>query len=181
MKLFALALLISLQFSICSYAYGSDVNSIVPSAYRQIAAEYSIPPALLYSIALTESKNNYKGLTRPWPWTMNHRGNGMYFETKAEAISHAKKLIADGDKNFDVCVMQINWRWHNRRFSSIKDAFDPYKCIRAAAQIVADYKKQYGSFEIAVGKYHSPGNKELAHKYKERVRRNLALLFKDNF
>lgn len=178
MRALVSAILISIQLAICSYAYGSNINDIVPAAYRQIAIEYNIPPALLYSVALTESENSYKGYARPWPWTINHKGKGLFFTSKNEAIAHAKKLISKGDKNFDVCMMQINWYWHNRRFARIDDAFDPYKCLRAAAQIISEYKKQHGSFEVAVGKYHSPGNKARAHQYKERVRHKLALLYK---
>lgn len=161
-----------------SISYGYDANKLVPSAYRKIAAEYDIPPLLLYSVALTESEDNYKGLAKPWPWTINHKRKGHFFNTKKEAVAYAKKLLAAGDKNFDIGLMQVNWYWNHRRFSSIEDAFDPYKSIRTAAVIISEYKDQYGSFEIAVGKYHAPQNKENAAAYKKRVRNKLKLVLK---
>ncbi|THB67720.1 MAG: lytic transglycosylase domain-containing protein [Gammaproteobacteria bacterium] len=171
-----------LSFNAAAVSAGS-INELIPSAYRKIGKEYSVPPAILYAIALTESEKLYKrskgkGIARPWPWTINHRGKGLFFKTRAKAIAHAKSLLKKGDKNFDCCQMQVNWRWHNGKFSSIEDAFNPYNCMRAAARIIAGYKKQFGSYAVAVGKYHSPGNKKLQMAYRGRVMKKLKLILK---
>ena len=45
----------------------------VPVGYRSIASERSIPSAVLYAVALTESGKQVasKGVYRPWPWILN--------------------------------------------------------------------------------------------------------------
>lgn len=170
-------LCLAFNSAVASVSAGS-VNELIPSAYRKIGKEYSVPPAILYAIALTESENFYKPkkISRPWPWTINHKGKGLFFKTRAKAIAYAKSLIKRGEKNFDCCQMQVNWYWHNNRFSSIEQAFDPYTCMRAAAQIITEYKNKHGSYEVAVGKYHSPGNKQLQKAYKNRVMKKLRLI-----
>lgn len=154
------------------------INDRVPQGYRQVAAEYAIPPALLYAIALTESEDNFQGVARPWPWTINHAGKGTYFKTRQDAYQYAQKLVEQGVTSFDIGLMQVNWRWHKQRFPSLWDAFDPYLNLHAAAQILIEQYTARGSFEEAVGAYHAPNNAELATQYRERVRHKLHLLIR---
>jgi len=149
------------------------VTAGVPAAYRSIAAEFSHPPALLFSVALTESGYQYQHLFLPWPWAVNHAGKSIFFATREEAYRYCAALLAQGDTNFDVSVMQINWYWHGKRFASLWEAFDPYVNIRVGAQILREEYQATGSYEKAVGYYHSR-NPERAARYRERVKRMLS-------
>ena len=55
-------------------------NEPVPAGYRSIATALSIPHALLYAVALTESGKQIEpaGGYRPWPWTLNLAGQGYF-------------------------------------------------------------------------------------------------------
>jgi len=154
----------------------------VPAAYRLIAAEYSLPPVLLYSVAMTESgisKNNNARL--PWPWAVNHAGKAIFFDTRRDAHKYLSGLINKGQKNFDVGLMQVNWHWNRHVFkSSLTDALDPYKNLRGGASIIRGHYQRLGSLEKAVGAYHSPGNATRASAYRERVRSNLAIILRAN-
>ena len=154
---------------------------VVPSAYRVIAAEYALPPVLLYSVAITESgirKNNNPWL--PWPWTVNHGGKAIFFDSRQEAYAYLSQVLQKGKKNFDVGLMQINWRWNHHIFESLWDALDPYTNLRGGASIMRMQYHRLGSFEKAVGAYHSPGNPARASAYRERVRDNLAIILRAN-
>jgi len=159
----------------------ADAADAVPAAYHLIAAEYSLPPMLLYSVALTESgirKNNTR--KTPWPWAVNHAGKGIFFETRQEAYDYLSQVLRDGQKNFDVGLMQVNWYWNHHVFdSSLWNALDPYTNLRGGASIIRAQYHRLGSFEKAVGAYHSPGNNARAEAYRERVRSNLAIIISD--
>jgi hypothetical protein len=162
----------TLGFVILIFVY-LPASADVPAAYRAIAAEYSHPPELLFSVALTESGHQYKHLFLPWPWTVNHAGKGIFFNTREEAYAYCVELLDKGDTNFDVSVMQINWYWHGKRFASLWDAFDPYTNIRVGAQILWEEYQASGSYDQAIGFYHSR-NVGRAARYRERVQHMLS-------
>jgi len=146
----------------------------VPAGYSKVAREYSIPEILLYSVALQESEK--PGTGRPWPWTINVGGKGIYFDSRTELFKYAEKLIERGITNFDIGLMQVNWRWNGQHFRSLWAATEPYTNLRTGAMIIRKYYRESRSYEVAIGKYHAPSNPENAKKYKELVRNKLALL-----
>jgi len=148
----------------------------VPPVYRTVAAEYSIPPALLYSVALTESGNDFNGARLPWPWAVNHGGKGHYFSTRQAAYKYLSQVLKDGSTNFDIGLMQVNWRWNKAIFSSLWQALDPHTNLRGGASLLRDHYLRLGSYEAAVGAYHSPGNASRASAYRERVRNSLSVV-----
>ena len=147
--------------------------------YQLVAEENRVPSKLFYALILNESRsltasNNVKK-TLPWPWTINYKGISHFFESREKAFIFAKSLIAKNDKSFDVGLGQMNWRWHEDRFNSLWDAFDPYKNLSASA---AYFREQYdrpecNRWELAVGCYHRPGqrykDKQIAQNYTKRV------------
>ncbi len=153
----------------------ADITN-VPPAYRSVAAEYSVPPALLYSVALTESGNRYHGSRLPWPWTVNHGGKGIYFDTRQEAYDYLSQILKEGQSNFDVGLMQVNWRWNKQVFPSLWEALDPHTNLRGGASILRENYLRLGTFEAAVGAYHSPGDSTRANAYRERVRDSLTTI-----
>jgi len=159
---------------ILSIPVAGFAGNVVPPAYRQTGVEYGIPPAILYSIALTESGKQFRGVRLPWPWTVNHNGRGLYFPSRRAAYDYLSQVLIEGERNFDVGLMQVNWRWNAGVFGSLWEALDPYENLRGGAAILRSHYKRLGSFEDAVGAYHSPGNATRASAYRERVRDALA-------
>ncbi len=151
----------------------------IPQMYQIVAEEKRVPTKLFYAIVLNESRSRVSSLKKnkllPWPWTVNYKGIGHYFKSREKAYMFASSLLNNGDKNFDVGLGQMNWRWHEGRFNGLWEAFDPYTNLSAAAK---HFREQYdrpecNSWELAVGCYHRPGqsevDKELAIKYSQRV------------
>ena len=170
MKSFAfICLIITLSIPVSSVA-----GDVIPPAYRQTGVEYGIPPVILYSIALTESGKSFRGQRLPWPWTVNHGGKGLYFPSRRAAYDYLSQVLKGGEKNFDVGLMQINWRWNAGVFDSLWESLDPYANLRGGASILQSHYVRLGSFEGAVGAYHSPGNATRASAYRERVRSAMA-------
>lgn len=152
----------------------NPVDADVPPAYQVVADEYSVPAVLLYSMALTESNDPSTVAFLPWPWTVNDAGKGLFFKTRQEAYDYLSQVLKSGRKNFDVGLVQVNWYWNGHVFPSLWSSLDPYTNLRAGAKILRGHYRRLGSYEEAVGAYHSPGNSARAYAYRERVRGNLA-------
>lgn len=167
---FVFSLLLSILVFMPSVSAANGVS--VPPAYRVIASEYDIPPVLLYSVALTESGGAVAGL--PWPWAVNHAGRGIYFRTRRDAYAYLSQQLEQGNRNFDVGLMQVNWRWNGHIFPSLWAALDPYTNLRGGARILQRLHRRLGSYEAAVGAYHAPGDSARAAAYRERVRERLS-------
>ncbi len=144
----------------------------VPEGYDAIAKAYGIPPALFYAVALTESEG--PGIGKPWPWTANVAGKGLYFASREALFEHLNGLLVQGKTNFDVGPAQVNWRWNGQLFNSLWEATDPYINLQTAASMIQEYYQASGSFEQAIGQYHAPNHPVRAEQYKSRVRQRLA-------
>lgn len=153
-----------------------------PEKYESISNRYGVPPALTYAIALTESQCVLgHGQHRPWPWTANVRGKPIYAQDKAHLVSILNQEIQHGRSSFAVGLMQIYWTHHKRKFNSVDEALDPAINIEAGVAYLRDLKDKYGSFEAAVGKYHTGENGPIARQrwYAEQVKKNLRLALKE--
>jgi len=122
----------------------------------------SVDPKVLAGIALNESGLN----GRAWPWTLNIAGQGFFFKTREDAYRVVRSLIGRGRSDFDVGLMQINWGYHARRFSSPWDALAPATSIRVAEDILNENYSRTHSVAKAIAFYHSanpvPGQAYLA-------------------
>ena len=119
--------------------------------------EYAIPTHLLSAIATTESGRYHDGLGMklPWPWAINAKGKGYWFESKEEAIAAVKKLRARGVQSIDVGCMQVNLYQHPEAFASLSEAFEPQTNIAYAANFLRALYDQGGTWKKAAGDYHS--------------------------
>lgn len=122
----------------------------------QIGRAAGLPNGLLPAIARIESGRHMDGKTRAWPWTMNHAGKGLYFETRAKALAYLQKATVKGKTNIDVGCMQINHRWHGHEFTTLSQMLDPVQNIRYAVRFLKTLHARSGSWETAVRHYHSP-------------------------
>ncbi len=127
----------------------------VPTAYQSVARQYGVPADVLYAIALTESRQTLApGVARPWPWTANVQGKAYYFRSRAEMSAFLNALLRQGNRKFDVGLMQISWRHHGHRFDSLDQAIDPLTNLRAGAAYLR-YLTQKQGLEKAIGMYHT--------------------------
>lgn len=124
----------------------------------------STPPQVMASIALGESGR--KG--RFWPWAINVAGKPHYFQSKAESVQFAQRLLERGETGFDVGLMQVHWKLNAQRFAGIHEAFEPVANARVADQIIQEHLRATGSLSEAVGRYHSK-TPSLKTRYLQRV------------
>lgn len=110
-----------------------------------------VDPKILAGIAMNESA--YRG--KPWPWTLNVAGRGMFFATREDAYAAVQQLLAAQRCDFDVGLMQVNWCYHGRRFDSAWAALAPATNIRVAESILTENLQRSGSAMKAVAWYHS--------------------------
>ena len=142
----------------------------------QATERHGLPKGLLTAIAQTES-GRAKGGTGPraWPWTSNIRGRGHYYDSKADALTHLRTVVAAGERSFDVGCMQLNYHWHGARFDTLAQMIDPARNVDYAARYLRDLRDETGDWETATRYYHSR-DPERGRAYLGRVRRALARL-----
>ncbi|MBB3011248.1 transglycosylase SLT domain-containing protein [Cupriavidus alkaliphilus] len=128
-----------------------------------------VDPKITAGIAMNESA--YRG--RPWPWTLNVAGRGMFFATREEAYMAINRLLASQRCDFDVGLMQVNWCYHGKRFTSPWEALAPATNIRVAEDILTENLRRSGSTMKAVAWYHS-ANPERGDPYFARFMNNVA-------
>lgn len=141
----------------------------VPQAYRVVAGEYGVPQGLLFAIALTESNRPNDGTDLPWPWTLNVDGQSRWYASRAAALADLEQLLAAGETP-DIGLMQVNWRYHQRKLSQARLALDPWLNLRAGAAVLAAEYRATNDWWQAVGRYHSR-TPRLAQAYRARVLR----------
>lgn len=144
-------------------------------AIEVASANSGVPKDILLAISLTETGRKLEGKLRPWPWTVNMEGAGLWFETPQEALDYASNHFKRGARSFDVGCFQINYRWHGQAFSSIEEMFDPIANARYAARFLGELFTEFGDWSKAAGAYHSRTPK-FATRYSARFDRFRARL-----
>ena len=146
---------------------------IAAKKYEEI---YGIPENLLLSVSLTESGRKIKnGEFISWPWTINRKGKGKFFDNKVTAINYVKEYTKKGKKNIDLGCMQVNFMYHPNAFKNFYEAFDPDKNVEWAANMLKSLYAKFGNWESAVGYYHSY-RKSKRKQYSQKVFNTLASL-----
>ncbi|MCW3782038.1 transglycosylase SLT domain-containing protein [Defluviimonas sp. CAU 1641] len=139
-----------------------------------VAAEASqrtgVPVSVLRAISLTETGRRRGRAIRPWPWTVNMEGKGLWFESEREARTYVYKEYDRGARSFDVGCFQLNFKWHGAAFRSIDDMFDPLTNALYAARFLKSLHAEQGSWSRAAGAYHSR-TPEYAGRYQARFDR----------
>ena len=119
------------------------------------ARTHHVPEEVLLAITTVETRTNRGGESGPWPWTVNVAGQGTWFDSFAEARSHAAAALASGQTSFDVGCFQLNYRWHGQEFSGLDEMFDPATSADYAARFLKSLHAESGDWLIAAGHYHS--------------------------
>lgn len=150
-----------------AYAADFDPASICDRAATEAAAATGVPISVLKAISLTETGRNRGGTMRPWPWTVNMEGKGMWFDGQDAALAYVYEHFKRGARSFDVGCFQINYKWHHEHFASIEEMFDPLTNALYAARFLLSLHAESGDWEVAAGAFHSR-TPEYANRYKAR-------------
>ncbi len=129
-----------------------------------------IPAHLLAAISRVESgrPDPMTQAIHPWPWTANAEGEGLFFDTKAAAVTAVRAMQSRSVQSIDVGCAQINLMHHPKAFSSLEQAFDPQANTAYAAQFLKELFGQTGDWAKAAALYHS-ATPELAADYQRKV------------
>lgn len=154
-----------------------NADEAVPLLYRHVGMIQDVPYKILYAIGLQESRR--PGSDRPWPWTLNIRQQGHFFDCRQAALDAMEKARAEGVRSIDVGIGQVNLHWNGHLFASIEDALDPMVNLLAATRVLKrEFDFCYAStgtpdWWCAVGRYHSGGDSKAqqarARRYSESV------------
>lgn len=160
-------------------ADGREPSERCISAAHQAARESGVPVAVLLTVALAESGRDQGRGLRPWPWAIHAQAKGYWAADRSTARTIAERAIAGGTRNVDLGCFQINYHWHGAQFASLDAMLDPLENARYAARLLHDHHARLGSWERAIGAYHS-ATPELAQAYLARIAKldamNLAAL-----
>jgi len=144
-----------------------DLPEICEVAAAQAARATGVPISVLRAISLNETGRKHDGRFRPWPWTVNMEGKGVWFDTPEEAQAYVDKNFQRGARSFDVGCFQLNYKWHGQAFASIKEMFDPTANALYAANFLTELYREKGDWTQAAGAYHSRTPK-FADRYAKR-------------
>ncbi|WP_103332103.1 lytic transglycosylase domain-containing protein [Pseudotabrizicola formosa] len=131
------------------------VANLCDKAAAKAAQTSGVPVRVLKAISRIESGRSVEGVLAPWPWTVNQAGAGSFFDSATEAMTHVSAALAQGQSNIDIGCFQINVHWHGAKFASLADMFDPEENALYAARFLLTLFDEFGSWEGAVGAYHS--------------------------
>ena len=144
-----------------TYAATPKKNKSCEKVIETIEDLTDIPKNLLLSIGKSESgrilKNNKHVI---WPWTVNHAGKSLFFDTKNQMKKYVLKYVKIQDYNLDVGCMQINLKWHKNNFKKISDMFAVEPNVSYAASFLLQLKNKHGSWDKAIKHYHSSDPKK---------------------
>lgn len=160
-------LLAALMFAPPAQASSSETSLICDEAARFAAKAHAVPLSVLRAVTRTETGRGRGGQLEPWPWTVNMQGIGKWFASRDAAKSYVFRHFKAGARSFDVGCFQINYKWHHKAFRSMDDMFDPVQNATYAASFLAQLKAELGSWDAAVGAYHSRTD-ALAERYLKR-------------
>jgi hypothetical protein len=147
--------------SCCNYSLPAqaDMDEII-SLINAAEVKYQIPEGLLASIAKVES-----GFT---PYALNIEGKTLMLASLDEAKEKIDEAIESGVTNFDVGIMQLNYRWHGKQFVAPEKMLEPKANIEYAARLLQNLYRQHGNWCKAVRYYHS-GTPLHHKKYSRKV------------
>lgn len=139
-----------------------DPAMVCDRAAQKVAQETRVPLNVLRAITRTETGRGSADGMKPWPWTVNMEGRGIWFDTEQQAQVYVFRHFKKGARSFDVGCFQINYRWHGHAFSSIEQMFDPMENARYAALFLRELHTELGDWTRAAGAYHSRTHKHAA-------------------
>ena len=163
MKLFKASIIFTMSFLILAkeaFADNTDKLKLCENTIESIELQTDIPKGLLLSIGKAEAIRKINNKYIIWPWTINHAGKSLFFDTKKQMRNYVYKNLKRNDFNIDVGCMQINIKWHKNNFKKISDMFEVNPNISYAASFLQQLKNKHGSWDKAIKHYHSSDTKK---------------------
>ena len=124
------------------------------------AKRYDIPLAVFYAVGLLETGGR-NGLQ---PYAMNIEGRASSNASLEEALATFEAAHRRGASLIDIGCMQINYRWHGDKFSSVTEMFDPARNVDYAARFLRELKEREKTWTLAVARYNAGPNNNAAQK-----------------
>ena len=143
-----------------SYSDNIEKLNLCENTIESVEIQTEIPKGLLLGIGKAEAIRKIKNKFVIWPWTINHAGKSMFFDTKKQMRNYVFKNLKRNDLNMDVGCMQINIKWHKNNFKKISDMFEVNPNISYAASFLQQLKYKHGSWDNAIKHYHSSDPKK---------------------
>ncbi|WP_201095718.1 transglycosylase SLT domain-containing protein [Thiocystis minor] len=140
--------------------------------WETVAARVGLDPALLYGVALQETRHGTGAqASAPWPFTLRGPDGPQFHATKAAAAQALRQLTArHRPLAIDVGLMQVNLRWHGDTVADPADLLDARTNLIVAADILAKaIASAPGDLELGVGHYHHWHDEARARAYGRRV------------
>lgn len=146
-------------------------SKLQSTLWWQIAEQHQLDPYILYAVALVESANaNPLNHVTPWPWAINKSGKTIIPGSQQEARTILNKTLAEGSRNIDVGLMQINLHWHGHRVGKPEQLLNPVTNLQIGALVLAEaIQSAPHDLVLGIGRYHSWQNTEAAVSYGRRV------------
>ena len=163
MKLIKPSILFTLIFlSSINKTFADDIKklNLCEKTINNIELQTDIPKGLLLGIGKAEAIRKLNNKYIIWPWTINHAGKSLFFDTKKQMTNYVFKNLQKNDLNIDVGCMQINIKWHKNNFKKISDMFEIDPNISYAASFLKQLKNRHGSWDEAIKHYHSSDPKK---------------------
>ena len=150
-KIVQFTMLCTLSFSTCAVFADENRSDYsrqdIATLISQEEKKHLIPTGLLAAIAKIESSTR--------TWAVNIKGKSIIASSVSEAKSIIQQKLAEGVTNIDIGVMQLNYRWHGKKFADLDEMLNPQNNISYAAKMLKALKDQYGSWQMAIRYYHS--------------------------
>ena len=148
MKLFKTSIIFTISFLILAkeaFTDNIDKLKLCENTIESVELQTDIPKGLLLGIGKAEAIRKINNKYIIWPWTINHAGKSLFFDTKKQMTNYVFKNLKRNDFNIDVGCMQINIKWHKNNFKKISDMFEINPNISYAASFLQQLKNKYGS------------------------------------
>ena len=134
----------------------SAIDNVCLSEARRAEDQHGIPRGLLQSITRVEAgRKTVTDEYMPWPWTLNDKGKGLFFDTKQAAVDYLQEAVSASEHSVDAGCMQVNTKWHMDGFFELADMLDPVQNADYAASFLLDLYAAHQSWDGAVKHYHS--------------------------
>jgi soluble lytic murein transglycosylase-like protein len=133
----------------------SDPRNICEREMLRAASQTSVPVAVLYAVALTETGQG--GSLHAY--AMNIEGRPVFSPTLHDAIEQFNVAKKAGAALIDIGCMQINYHFHGAKFASLEEMFNPARNVDYAARFLKNLRASEGNWTAAVARYHAgPSN-----------------------
>lgn len=124
-----------------------DDKAYIKNIISEKESENGIPNGILSSIAAVESQ--YK------PYAINAKNKSYNFNSKEEAAKFIKTSVNHKCTNISVGCLQIHYKTHHSKFSSIDSMLAPEDNISYGAKLLKSLYTRHGSWEKAIKFYHT--------------------------